>query len=269
MSWPDLCPQWWWGMIPLLRCAFLLLTLGERMDKLIYLLWPPKGQDKVQRQHLLLKDVAPRLLRAGAVRLTLYVDDPDSNVRSPAPFHPGERICAEAALWVNDAENRSPFEDILKSVGFRIAGYLVDESLYTEYGGNRHSGPRNWPDGHRSPGVVAITLMERPGRLSREEWIRRWHGKQSPVSEAMQPRARYIRNAVIKTLTPEAPPYEGIVEEAWPSARHVTNPFLFYGAGHNPLRLVWNMVVMLRSVTAFLDLRRIRTTMTSEYIIRS
>ena len=239
------------------------------MDKLIYLLWGPGGQDKKQRQHVLLREVAPRLLEAGVVKLTMYIDDPDSNVRSSAPFHPGKRICAEVAIWLNDAGKRVPCEEILRTAGFRFAGYLVDESIYTEYGGNRHSAPRNWPDGQRSPGVVAITLMERPKRLSHEEWIQRWHGRQSPVSEAMQPRARYIRNVVIKTLTPDAPPYEGIVEEAWPSARHVTNPFLFYGAGRNPLKLVWNMVVMLRSVIHFLDLRRIRSTMASEYILKS
>jgi len=239
------------------------------MDKLIYLLWGPGGQDKKQRQHVLLREVAPRLLEAGVVKLTMYIDDPDSNVRSSAPFHPGERICAEVAIWLNDAGKRVPCEEILRTAGFRFAGYLVDESIYTEYGGNRHSVPRNWPDGQRSPGVVAITLMERPKRLSHEEWIQRWHGRQSPVSETMQPRARYIRNVVIKTLTPDAPPYEGIVEEAWPSARHVTNPFLFYGAGRNPLKLVWNMVVMLRSVIHFLDLRRIRSTMASEYILKS
>ena len=131
------------------------------MDKLIYLLWGPGGQDKKQRQHVLLREVAPRLLEAGGVKLTMYIDDPDSNVRSSAPFHPGEPICAEVALWLNDAGKRAPCEEILRMAGFRFAGYLVDESVYTEYGGNRHSGPRNWPDGQRSPGVVAITLMER------------------------------------------------------------------------------------------------------------
>jgi hypothetical protein len=239
------------------------------VDKLIYILWGPQEQDKKQRQQALLQEVAPRLLASGAAKLTMYIVDQDSNVKSPAPFHPGERMCAEVALWLDSAERGAPHEEALRSAGFRFAGYLVDESVYTEYGGNRHSGPRNWPDGMRSPGIVAITLMERPKRLSREEWIRRWHGRQSPVSEAMQPRARYIRNVVISAVTPDAPPYEGIVEEAWPSARHITNPFLFYGAGKNPLKLVWNMIVMLRSVTNFLNLSRVRTTMTSEYILKS
>ena len=239
------------------------------MDKVIYIVWSPEGQDRWERQGLLLQEVAPRLLEAGATGLTMYIVDQDSNVRPPSPFHPGERMSAEVAIWLNDLDKHVVCEEFLRSAGFKFAGYLVEESIYTEYGGNRHSGPRNWPDGQRSPGIVAVTLMERPARLSREEWIRRWHGRQSPVSEAMQPRARYIRNVVLRALTPEAPPYEGIVEEAWPSARHATNPFLFYGAGWNPFKLVWNVVRMLRSVMFFLDLTRIRTTMTSEYILKS
>ena len=239
------------------------------MDKLVYILWDSREQNKSQRQQTLLKDVAPRLLQAGAVKLSMYIADQDANVRSPAPFHGGERMCAEVAIWLNDAGEHASCDEIFRIAGFRFAGYLVEESIYTEYGGNRHAGPRSWPDGQRSPGIVAVTLMERPKRLSREEWIRRWHGRQSPVSEAMQPRTRYVRNLVIKAVTPDAPRYEGIVEEAWPSAGHVTNYFLFYGAGKNPLKLVWNMVMMLRSVTSFLDLHRIRTTMTSEYILKS
>ena len=239
------------------------------MDKLIYILWGNEKQDRQQRQQVLLRELAPRLLASGAAKLSMYIVDQDSNVKSPSPFHPGERMCAEVAVWLDSAEQRAPHEEALQSAGFRFAGYLVEETIYTEYGGNRHSGPRNWPDGKRSPGVVAVTLMERPTRLSREEWIKRWHGRHSPVSEAMQPRARYIRNVVLRAVTPDAPPYEGIVEEAWPSARHITNPFLFYGAGKNPLKLGWNMVVMLRSVTNFLDLTRIRTTLTSEYILKS
>jgi len=239
------------------------------MDKFVYILWDSKAYKADSRQQVLLRQVAPDLLAAGARKLTMYIADHDAKVRSPAPFRPGEPMCADVAIWLNDVEQRVVCEEILRRAGFRFAGYLVDESIYTDYGGNRHSVPRNWPDGQRSPGIVAVTLMERPKRLAREEWIWRWHGRQSPVSEAMQPRTRYIRNLVIKAVTPNAPPYEGIVEEAYPSARHVTNYFLFYGAGKNPVRLVWNLIVMLRSVTAFLDLHRIRTTMTSEYILKS
>ena len=239
------------------------------MDKLIYILWGPAAQDRKERQRVLLQEVAPGLLGSGAGKLTMYIADQDSDFKSAAPFHPGERMCADISLWLNSLEQRARCEETIKAAGFRLAGFLVDEVIYTEYGGNRHSGPRSWPDGQRSPGIVAVTLMERPKRLTREEWIRRWHGRQSPVSEAMQPRCRYVRNVVVKAVTPDAPPYEGIVEEAWPSVKHATNPFLFYGAGKNPLKLAWNMTVMLRSVTSFLVLSRIRTTYASEYILKS
>jgi hypothetical protein len=84
----------------------------------------------------------------------------------------------------------------------------------------------------------------------------------------MQPRARYIRNVVVRAVTPDAPPFEGIVEEAWPSAKHITNPFLFYGAS-NILQLAGNMYRMFRSVSAFLNFTKIRTSTMSEYILRS
>jgi hypothetical protein len=239
------------------------------MVKLIYVLWAPEGQSKKNIKDLLLNEVQQKLYDAGVQKLTMYIDDEYSTVRSPAPkLYRGPAISAEISLWIDDAEKHQELEKILAPYSFRIAGYLVDESIYTEYGGNRHFRERDWPDGERSPVVMAVTLMERPHRLSHEEWIRRWHGTQSPVSEAMQPRARYIRNVVLQALTPDAPPFEGIVEEAWPSARHITNPFLFYGAS-NIFQLARNMYRMFRSVSAFLNFTKIRTSTMSEYILKS
>ena len=239
------------------------------MVKLIYVLWAPQGQSKKEIKDLLLKEVSQKLYDAGVQKLTMYIDDEYSTVRSPAPkLYRGPAICAEISLWIDDAEKHQELEKILAPYSFRIAGYLVDECIYTEYGGNRHFHERDWPDGERSPVIMAVTLLERPKRLSYEEWIHRWHDTQSPVSEAMQPRPRYIRNVVLQAITPDAPPFEGIVEEAWPSARHITNPFLFYGA-KNIFQLAVNMYRMFRSVSAFLNFTKIRTSTMSEYILRS
>lgn len=239
------------------------------LHKIIYLLWPIKGQDKGKTREILLRELATRLIGSGAVRLTMDIADPESQMRSPAPkLYSGEPICALVNVWVEDLGSRRNIEDMLRYAGFRIAAYLVEESIYTEYGGNQHSKPRDWADGKRSPGVTMVTLMERPRRLGRDEWIKRWHGTMSPVSEAIQPRTRYVRNLVIEALSPDAPPFEGIVEEAWPSKKHISSPFLFYGAG-NIWQLIKNMCAILRAVRSFLDLRRIRTTVMSEYLIKT
>jgi len=68
------------------------------MDKLVYILWDSERQRRMERQQVLLQGVAPKLLEAGARKLTLYIVDQDSDVKSSAPFHPGERMCAEVAL---------------------------------------------------------------------------------------------------------------------------------------------------------------------------
>jgi hypothetical protein len=88
------------------------------------------------------------------------------------------------------------------------------------------------------------------------------------MSEKMQPRARYVRNVVEEVLTPGAFPYEGIVEESWPSATHVTNPYLFYGA-RNRFEVIKNMAIMAQSVAAFLPIWKITSVTTSEYFVRS
>ena len=237
--------------------------------KVIYLLWAPPGQEKGRTRDILVGEVALKLIGAGAQRLVLHIADPESDIRPPAPkLYRGRPISAMASVWVDEPESRRKIEDTLRYSGFTIAGYLVEESVYTDYGGNRHAAPRDWPDGRRSPGVVTVNLLERPRRLSRDEWIRRWHGVMSPVSEEIQPRSRYVRNLVVESLTPGTRHFEGIVEECWPSKKHVSSKFLFYGAT-NPLQLFRNMCRILRAVKSFLDIGKIRTTVMGEYFIKT
>lgn len=241
----------------------------KNLTKIVYLLWGPRGRDRAGNRDMLLKTCAPALIEKGAARLVMLIADPEARCKSPAPkLYLGPAVDAVVNVWVKALDRRKEMEAVLERGGFRLAGYQVDESVYRDYGDNRHARPRSWPDGERSPGVVAVTLMERPAGLTREEWIHRWHGTMSPVSEEIQPRARYVRNVVEMPLTPGALPFEGIVEEAWPSRKHVENTFLFYGA-RNVWELGRNMIRILRAVTSFLDLWKIRTTMMSEYFIKT
>ena len=85
----------------------------------------------------------------------------------------------------------------------------------------------------------------------------------------MQPRIRYVRNTVVRAVTPDAPPYRGIVEECWPTPEHITNPMLFYCAGDDAALMKANLSEMLGSVMAFLDLDRIRSITMSEYLVKT
>jgi hypothetical protein len=238
------------------------------MEKVQYLCWPRAGRKPVDHGRTAREELAPALLALGPRGLSLQVDDADAQVPVPMP-PPADEVqpFALVSIWLDRYDDRAPYEAILSDASDRVAGYLVTESLYTDYGGNRFAGPRAWPDGSRSPGVVMVTLLRRPARMTPAAWINHWHTVQSPVSEAMQPRMRYVRNAVARPITPDAPPIEGIVEEAWPSAEHLTDPMLFYCAGGDPARMQRNLSKMLESVTAFLDLADLRSFTTSEYLL--
>lgn len=239
------------------------------MEKVVYLLWAPERHDLDAHADRLLDVCERQLLPLGAQGVTLLVSDFESRVPSPSRGFTGRRpFTAMLSLWLGSAGERRPYEALLREHTAQLSGYLVTESLYTDWGENSHGKPRDWPDGERSPGVFAVTLLERPEGYAEEAWYAHWYGTQSPVSEAMQPRARYVRNAVARVLTPDAPTYAGIVEEAWPSARHVVDPYLFYGASSLD-ELARNMSAMLGSVTGFLELSRIQTVMLSEYVLRT
>ena len=239
------------------------------MNKLIYLLFPRAPMERATRRETLLESCAPRLLDAGARYLLINVEDDLVTVPSPSPTTPlTDPFVAEVSIWVDDMSARGKLEAILLDAGFDIAGYRVREHLYTDYGGNEHSGPRDWPDGERSPVIVSVTPLERPRRIPKEKWMRRWFNRQGPMSERMQPRARYVRNVVDEVLTPGAFPYEGIVEESWPSAEHVRDPYLFYGASSR-FELIKNMAIMAQSVAAFLPIWKITSVTMSEYFVRS
>jgi len=242
------------------------------VEKLVYLLWgdgSPQHGDLLRDR--LLGETAPGLVAAGAHGVTVNVHDSSAaEAPSPVPTPQGEDLhVAEVSVWLDSYDRRAPLEELVMGVGLTCAGYLVMESLFEDYGTTPHSGPRDWSDGQRSPGVLTVSLIHRPEGLDYTTWIERWHGTQSPLSGELQPRCRYVRNEVVRPLTAGAPEVHGIVEEAWPSARHVADPMLFFNAHGDPAVLSEHITAMLDSVNACLDLARIRNVTMSEYLVKT
>ena len=240
------------------------------MEKLVYVLWGDGmavSGDAVR--DALITHAVPRLQQLGGRGITVNVHDSDAaKAPSPVPAPAGEDPhVADVGVWLDSYDRRAGTDEIIADAGLRYAGYLVTESLYDDYGTTPHARPRTWPDGKRSPGVLTVSLVHRPAGLDYATWIERWHGTQSPVSGQLQPRCRYVRNEVVRSLTGGAPRIDGIVEEAWPSAAHVADPMLFFNADGDRDQLARNINAMLDSVTSCLDLDRLRSSTMSEYLI--
>ena len=240
------------------------------MEKLIYLVWLEPDTTREAVADLMLGSVAPDLLGLEPHRLSMDLRDNYSDIPAPVPTPEGETpLHALVSVWLDAVDHRGPYHDVLEKSATRLAGYQVVESLYRDYGGNQWAGPRDWADGERSPGVLTVALFEQHPDLSFEEWMSRWHSRISPITESIQPRCRYVRNAVFRTLTDGAPPLRGIVEEAWPSTEHVTDPMLFYCADGDPEKMTAHVTQMIEEITAFIDLDTMRSFTMSEWILKS
>ncbi len=240
------------------------------MEKLMYLCWLPERIDPAGARELMIDAVGKRLLALDVAGLTIDVDDDASQFASPAPPPEGEPpIGAIVSVWVDCYDRRAPIESVLHEACARVAGYSVVESMYREYGGNQWAGPRTWVDGVRSPGPLTVTVFEQHPDFEFDDWIEFWHTRQSPMSEAIQPRTRYVRNAVFRAITPDAPPYRAIVEEAWPSVESVTDPMQFFCADGDAVTLQANINTMIETTTAFIPYDSMRNMTMSEWILRS
>ena len=73
----------------------------------------------------------------------------------------------------------------------------------------------------------------------------------------------------LPAVTEGASPFRGIVEEAWPSLEHVTDPMLFYCGDGDPERMNANVTTMIEEINAFVDLSTLRSVTMSEWILKS
>jgi len=236
----------------------------------MYLMWLDEQATRSEVAEVMLGRVGEELLALDPARLTIDVWDPESDIPAPVPTPEGETpLHGLVSLWLDTMEQRDPFERVLGSASERLAGYSVVESLYCDYGDNQWAAPRSWSDGERSPGVLTVALLQQHPGQSLEQWMSRWHTRISPITEAIQPRTRYVRNAVFRPITEGAPRVAGIVEEAWPSLEHVTDPMLFYCADGDPARMTAHVTQMIEEINEFVDLSTLRSVTMSEWILKS
>lgn len=226
------------------------------MEKLLYAGWRPDDRSPAELRAALLGEGADRLIAAGARGLGVLVVDDDTV--------PGLRIAqrdpaAVVSLWLDSHLDRARFEAILGEALERLAGYLALESV--PIANTRHPVAR----GERVPGLYTVAFLEKPAALDYETWRARWQDDHTPVAIATQRTFVYVQNVLVRALTPDAPPWTAIVEEAFPAAA-ATDPLEFYAAD-TPEDLAVVQRRMSASVERFIDFSRFETLPMSAYVL--
>ena len=226
------------------------------MEKLVYLVSRPDQQEVEGFRKKLLGETAASLLQGGARALTVNVADIGELPEGIHRSDPAALLGASVSLWLDSLDGRAPIEECLASLGGRIAGYLVTESVPRDYA------QRDWPDGARSPGVTLVAAFPKRSDIDEATFFAEWQEQHTRLSLSLHPLTRYLRNAVARPRTAGAPPYRALVEERVADLQDLLDPLRFYGSVEDQERAV-------EHVQRFTDLDEMHTALMSEYILRS
>ena len=176
----------------------------------MYLAWLGETSTRSEVAEVMLGRVGEELLALDPLRLTIDVWDPESDIPAPVPTPEGETpLHGLVSLWVDAVDQREPFEQVLECGRGPHRGLLRRGVPLPGLRGQPVVGAAPWPDGPRSPGVLTVALLQQHPEQTFDQWITRWHTRISPITEAIQPRSRYVRNAVFRPVTEGAPPMPG------------------------------------------------------------
>ncbi len=225
------------------------------MEKLCYLLFHDSELAGSTLRQALVEKAAPALRAAGARELWLHVQDEE--VAAGTPLRRSDPpIRAMLSWWMQDSDERAACEAALRPHARRLAGYLVVESRPLV-----HEAPR----GRRTPGANQVTCIARKPGLDQDEFIRIWHGPHRAVALETQSTTGYVRNEIVRPLTPGAPGWAAIVEETFPIGA-LSEPKVFYAARSDD-ELRARVERMLTSCQRFLDFEPMEYTHMSEYYL--
>jgi hypothetical protein len=141
-----------------------------------------------------------------------------------------------------------------------LAAYLVVESVPLL------NTAKAAPPGQRMPGINVVACIEKPAAMDYQAWLDHWLNEHKRMAIETQSVFGYVRNVVVRRLSPDGPAWDGIVEETFP-AQAVTDPMLWYDAGGSKEKMQRNLARMLESVGAFLEVERVESNPMSQYLI--
>jgi hypothetical protein len=230
------------------------------MEKLIYVLW--RGdRDSVDVPGHLREVTGPALVEAGARFVKISVVD--SAVAGGAALRIGSQPADKDAVisfWLEESFDRAECEAIVAAAADTIAGYLVAESRPLRTPPEYLHG-----SGERTDGFHLVTCIRRRADLTHDEFIDQWHGPFRDTAVAGQNTWDYVRNEIIRPLTPDAPDWSAVIEEGFPIGA-LDDPAVFFDAVGDESHLAAQQTRMFEMVQTFLDLTAVDSHPMSEFV---
>jgi hypothetical protein len=225
------------------------------VSKLVFIVTGRDGMKPADFTTLAVHALAPSLLAQDPAGLKLSITSPDL----PRPRHlpTSKQLLALVSVWSDGAP--STWSERVAAWALPFAGYRVSESAPRVYA-------RDWPDGEPTPGLCMLTLFRRRQRLTQAEFLHRWHDLHSPIALRTHPLWSYVRNVVEESLTTDAPPWAGIVEEHFRRPEELTSVRRFFGG---TLNIVPALVHVVWQTSTFLDLLTLRNYVLREHWLRT
>lgn len=234
------------------------------MEKLIYPLWKDSGRDADDFRDALL-ETGGNLVGESGIR-GLRVAVADSEVLPGA----GRRMAATRplpdallSLWMDRAGDRTVVEDALANQVQRLHCYLVTEAepiVNTRYPA---------AVGKRVHGMCHVVFLQRPPRLSEEEWLSTWLDSHTRVAIDTQSTFGYRQNVIVRGLSYAAPPLHAMIEENFPPEA-MASDYAFYNVEEgDEAGMQANATAMMESCARFIDFDRIDVIPMSEYLLKA
>jgi hypothetical protein len=221
------------------------------MEKLVYVQFGGESPNPAA--------LARELAEHGALRIAVNVSDAHVAEKLGARITRLEpTLSAVVSFWLDDADERDALECVLTRGSTRLAGYSVLESV--ALANTTHIAAPS----QRTPGINMIACIAPKIGQSYDAWLEHWLGEHRRVALETQATYAYVRNVVVRALTPDAPPWKGIVEEGF-AADAVGDPMTWYKAEGSKAKLQANLARMIASCRAFLELDRVESHPMSEY----
>jgi EthD domain len=238
------------------------------VEKVVYVVRGPATEGSSD----LVDVVGPALVGAGGCDIEVHAVDhgADAAYRGGSGVDVGTSAGTEVIVrgvvtcWLDSIDDVGPIDDVIRT-GRLAHGYLVTESVPKRMVRAR-TGARI---GEATPGIAMVTVLDKPDRLSNEEFLRRWTTDHTPLSLAWLPLVGYVRNHVARALQPDAPQVSGIVVEHFAELADVLDPARFLSAVGDPALLAERQRVTADDVAAFLDLDRVEVHMMREHLFGS